>query len=161
MSISELYPAGEHSKCSGTCDMQTYLRCQNGLGCACSAAKRAGPYDDVQQTIQTLTKRIQDLRERKDVEDTQRLINLSERVLALEASINETIKGEAEQRPKQSKPRTILDDFVNATRKTENSHVARQLDKLCEISTFVGVAQGSYFGDPEEFECLRQLMNGQ
>ena len=136
MSISALYPAGDNGKCSGQCDMQSYLRCQNGLGCVCSAKRADGNrYDEVQQSIQTLTKRIQDLRERKDVEDTQRLINLSERVFALEASINETIRAEAEQRPKQRKPGSVVVEFMEAVRSAgaERPFLARLLDQQIEI----------------------------
>jgi hypothetical protein len=74
-------------------------------------------------------------------------------------NVYEESKWEAEQKPKP--PRSVLEEICVASRKQEKSYLARQLDKLCELSTFVSVAQGSYFADPEEFERLRQLMNGQ
>jgi len=107
----------------------------------------------MQQRIQTLLTKIDDLRDQENINDMQDLLNTATQVRTLEAEVNEYLKGEAPQR----RPRSVYEELAQAWDKTEKSHVARQLNELCELSTFVSVAQGSYFEEPEEFERLRQL----
>lgn len=52
-------------KCGGNCDTHTFMDCQNGLKSPC--------------------------RERKDIDDMQKLVDMSNQVLALEKKVNYVI----------------------------------------------------------------------
>jgi hypothetical protein len=151
------------------CDVHRFIACKNGLvpsGChgseisplysaepqRCSlassgeflggAGRRAGnAYDDVQERIRTLLKKIQDLRDQEDIDSTQALLDAGDKYFKLEAEVNQYIKLKSAmakvkgQLKEKLKPRSPGEEFIQAARSagTERPFLAELLDRQIRI----------------------------
>lgn len=112
----------------------------------------ANSYDDVQQRIQTLLKKIDDLRSEEQDDSMRQLLNLGEKLSSLEKQLGEITAWEAEQKPEVLVASTFLDDLLRGTC-GEPSHLGKQMDKMFEAQ---GMFEG-YFGDLKAMQALRRL----
>lgn len=145
-----------------SCEMQKYLACQNSAypgSCHKSEisplySAESGPaarydslessggfsarnqYDDAAQRIKDLQKKIQDLRDQEDIDDSRALVENLEEYFKLSAEVKEFQNLQAllaEVKEQLRRRRSVEGEIVMAWRKSDKSHTAAQLEKLFEV----------------------------